>query len=97
MTAQQYIAFSVASMNALATGNSPQQAYSLACAAHGINDEFLIVARCQIEGIPLHQINQLPDGAKIVWRGKNILAQTYNADAEIRAAIREIDALQQRT
>lgn len=74
----RFIAYSTASMNALAEGDTADEALARATAANQINDEFLVVAKLRTRAA-LHQLDVLPRTAEIVWRGSNDLAQRFRA------------------
>ena len=76
--ANRFIAYSLASMNALAEGDTARIAIERATAAHQINDEFLVVAIIK-SNAPLHFLDVLPPNAEIVWRGSNDSAQRFRA------------------
>lgn len=74
----RFIAYSVASMNALAAADTAEEAVTRATGAHQISDEFLVVAKVRTQA-ELHQLDVLPRSAEIVWRGSNDLAQRFRA------------------
>lgn len=76
------IAYSVASMKALAESDTEGGALTLA----GGENEFLLVAKVR-SGEPLHGLDILPRSAEIVWRGSNELAQRFRCVAMQRGAL----------
>ena len=74
----RFIAYSTASMNALAQGETAEEALDRAITEYQINTEFLIIAKLRTRAA-LHELDVLPRSAEIVWRGLNDLAQRFRA------------------
>lgn len=70
----RYIAYSMASCNALAEGETIEEARTRADG----DPDFLVVASVRTTA-PLHHLDILPADAAIMWRGQNPLAQRYRA------------------
>lgn len=75
----RHIAYSTASMNALAEGDSIDEALSRASGASPDRD-FLVVVTIETD-TPLYDLDSIPAGCPVVWRGQNELAQRYRRSA----------------
>jgi hypothetical protein len=73
----RYIAYSVATMTALAEGKDAAQARARAMADHGVDADLLVVAAVTKRDA-LHHLDFLPRNAEIVWRGSSELAQQFD-------------------
>lgn len=70
------IAYSTASMNALAEGVTIEEALAHAAPDAKGDLDFIVVAEVASTA-PLRDLDSLPRQAVIVWRGANDLAQTF--------------------
>lgn len=67
----RYIGYSTASMNALSSGETIDQAREKA-ASYADDDSFIVVAKVDVDDdVPLRDLDALPQSARIVWRGSS--------------------------
>lgn len=74
----RFIAYSTASMNALAEGSNVGEALANAEPSTKGSTDFIVVAQVRTKDA-LHRLDILPPKAVIVWRGQNELAQRFRA------------------
>jgi hypothetical protein len=74
----RFVAYSTASMNALAEGGSVDEALARAERHTNGDNEFLVVAQVRSKDA-LDRLDILPAKAVIIWRGMNELAQRFRA------------------
>lgn len=77
-TPVRFIAYSTASMNALAEGQSVAEALARAEVHTKSDNDFMVVAQVRSKDA-LEHLDILPRKAIIVWRGANELAQRFRA------------------
>ena len=72
----RFIAYSVSSMNALADGQTENEALSRAAFYNKGNNEFTVIAETK-SNKNLSDLDVLTHNILIVWRGSNSLAQKF--------------------